>query len=152
MSGAGGAFIGPPAGKLGIRSATPRKGEPAGLVRPRRDPSTGCRVYDDADPRDARLTRQLRWDGYRLEQIAPLIDQVRAAGGPEQLEAAPCDWRARLSARGRAMRTGAARVPVQVPDRLPRVTRRAGHGHRPTGRRPGRAVPRAPCGAQAPVP
>lgn len=109
-SGPGGTFIGPLAGKLGIRPATLRKWERAGLVRPRRDPQTGYRVYDDADVRDARLAHQLRRGGYLLEQIAPLIAQVRAAGGLEPLEAALHDWQGRLSARGRAMLGGAAEL------------------------------------------
>ncbi|MFG2563477.1 TioE family transcriptional regulator [Streptomyces sp. NPDC048496] len=114
VSGPGGAFIGPLAGKLGIRPATLRKWERAGLVRPRRDPRTGYRVYDEADVRDARLAHQLRRGGYLLEQIAPLIAQVRAAGGLEPLEAALCDWRGRLSARGRAMLTGAAELEAYL--------------------------------------
>ncbi|WP_030160897.1 TioE family transcriptional regulator [Streptomyces sp. NRRL S-244] len=103
-------FIGLLAEALGIRPATLRKWERAGLVRPRRDPLTGYRVYGEADVRDARLAHQLRRGGYRLEQIAPLIAQVRNAGGLEPLEAALGDWRARLSARGRAMLTGAAEL------------------------------------------
>lgn len=113
-SGAGGTFIGPLAGKLGIRPATLRKWEQAGLVRPRRDPLTGYRVYEEADVRDARMTHQLRRGGYPLEQIAPLIAQVRAAGGPEPLEAALRDWHGRLAARGRAMLTGAAELEAYL--------------------------------------
>lgn len=113
-SGAGGTFIGPLAGRLGIRSATLRKWERAGLVSPRRDPRTGYRVYDEADVRDARLARQLRRGGYPLERIAPLIAQVRSAGGVEPLEAALADWRARLSARGRAMVSGAAELEAYL--------------------------------------
>ncbi|NEE56574.1 MerR family transcriptional regulator, partial [Streptomyces sp. SID8455] len=96
-------FIGPLADRLSIRPATLRKWEHAGLVRPRRDPLTGYRVYGEADVRDARLVHQLRRGGYLLEQIAPLIDQVRAAGGLAPLEAALGDWHSRLSARGRAL-------------------------------------------------
>ncbi|MFB6977213.1 TioE family transcriptional regulator [Streptomyces scopuliridis] len=117
VSGPGGTFIGPLAGKLGIRSATLRAWERAGLVRPRRDPRTGYRVYDEADVRDARLAHQLRRGGYLLEQIAPLIDQVRAAGGLEPLEAALRDWRGRLSARGRAMLAGAAELEAYLRER-----------------------------------
>ncbi|MET9514739.1 TioE family transcriptional regulator [Streptomyces sp. NPDC002994] len=113
----GGTFIGPLAGKLGIRSATLRKWERAGLVRPRRDPRTGYRVYDEADVRDVLLAHQLRRGGYLLEQIAPLIAQVRAAGGLEPLEAALRDWHGRLSARGRAMLAGAAELDAYLRDR-----------------------------------
>ncbi|MFD4975256.1 TioE family transcriptional regulator [Streptomyces sp. NPDC058424] len=114
VSGPGGTFIGPLAEKLGIRPATLRAWERAGLVRPRRDPRTGYRVYDEADVRDARLAHQLRRGGYLLEQIAPLIAQVRAAGGLEPLEAALSDWHGRLSARGRAMLTGAAELEAYL--------------------------------------
>ncbi|MHC3820204.1 TioE family transcriptional regulator [Streptomyces sp. DT9] len=110
-------FIGPLAGRLGIRPATLRKWEGAGLLSPDRDPLTGYRVYDEADVRDARLTHQLRRGGYLLEQIAPLIAQVRGSGGPEPLEAALGDWRARLSARGRAMLTGAAELDGYLRER-----------------------------------
>ncbi|MFF3837684.1 TioE family transcriptional regulator [Streptomyces sp. NPDC001930] len=110
-------FIGPLAEQLGIRPATLRAWERAGLVRPRRDPRTGYRVYDEADVRDARLVHQLRRGGYLLEQIAPLITQVRAAGGLEPLEAALDDWRGRLSARGRAMLAGAAALEAYLRER-----------------------------------
>ncbi|WP_030686393.1 TioE family transcriptional regulator [Streptomyces globisporus] len=110
----GGTFIGPLARQLGIRPATLRTWERAGLVRPRRDSRTGYRVYDGAAARDARMTHQLRRGGYLLEQIAPLVDQVRTAGGVEPLEAALGDWHRRLSARGRAMLTGAAELEAYL--------------------------------------
>ncbi|MFF4580465.1 MerR family DNA-binding transcriptional regulator [Streptomyces sp. NPDC001389] len=111
---AGGRFIGPLARELGIRPATLRAWEAAGLVRPGRDPLTGYRVYDGAAVRDARLARQLRRGGYPLEQIAPLVERVRGAGGLEPLEAALGDWRARLSARGRALLAGAAALETYL--------------------------------------
>ncbi|MFH9478560.1 TioE family transcriptional regulator [Streptomyces anulatus] len=110
----GGMFVGPLAGRLGIRPATLRKWERAGLVTPRRDPRTGYRVYAETDVRDAGLAHQLRRGGYRLEQIAPLIAQVRAAGGLEPLAAALRDWHARLAARGRAMLAGAAELDAYL--------------------------------------
>ncbi|MFF0751739.1 TioE family transcriptional regulator [Streptomyces sp. NPDC004267] len=113
----GDTFIGPLAAKLGIKPATLRTWERAGLVRPRRDPRTGYRVYDEAAVRDARLAHQLRRGGYLLEQIAPLIDRVRAAGGLEPLEAALGDWHRRLSARGRAMLAGAAELEAYLRER-----------------------------------
>ncbi|MEU9955030.1 TioE family transcriptional regulator [Streptomyces sp. NPDC050982] len=116
-SGAADRFIGPLAAELGIRPATLRKWERAGLVRPRRDPLTGYRVYHESDVRDARLAHQLRRGGYLLEQIAPLLAQVRSAGGLEPLEAALSDWRGRVSARGRAMLTGAAELETYLRER-----------------------------------
>jgi DNA-binding transcriptional MerR regulator len=104
----GDTFVGPLARRLGIRPATLRKWERAGLVQPRRDPHTGYRVYSAADVRDAQLTHQLRRGGYLLEQIALLIAQVRSAGGIAPLESMLSDWHARLTARGHAMLTGAA--------------------------------------------
>lgn len=112
--GSGAMFVGALAHELGVRPATLRKWERAGLVRPRRDPRTGYRVYDEADVRDARLAHQLRRGGYLLDRIAPLLDQVRAAGGLEPLEAALDDWHARLSARGRAMLSGAAELDAYL--------------------------------------
>ncbi|MFJ7071817.1 MerR family transcriptional regulator [Streptomyces sp. NPDC098781] len=116
-AGSGGTFIGPLAGRLGVRPATLRKWERAGLVRPGRDPHTGYRVYDEADVRDARLAHQLRRGGYLLEQIAPLIAQVRTAGGLEPLEATLHDWQGRLSARGRALLIGAAELETYLRER-----------------------------------
>ncbi|MEU6077953.1 TioE family transcriptional regulator [Micromonospora sp. NPDC047074] len=110
----GDTFVGPLSRRLGIRPATLRKWEHAGLVQPRRDPRTGYRVYGAADVRDARLVHQLRRGGYLLEQIAPLIAQVRSAGGVAPLDAMLRDWRARLSARSRAMLTGAAALDAYL--------------------------------------
>jgi DNA-binding transcriptional MerR regulator len=107
-------FVGPLSKRLGVRPATLRKWERAGLVQPRRDPRTGYRVYRAADVRDALLAHQLRRGGYPLEQIAPLIAQVRSAGGVAPLESMLRDWRARLSARSRAMLTGAAALDAYL--------------------------------------
>jgi DNA-binding transcriptional MerR regulator len=110
----GDTFVGPLARKLGVRPATLRKWEVAGLVRPDRDPRTGYRVYRAADVRDAQLVHQLRRGGYLLEQIAPLIDQVRTAGGVAPVESMLRDWHSRLTARGRAMLTGAAALDAYL--------------------------------------
>lgn len=129
-------FVGPLARRLGIRPATLRKWERAGLVQPRRDPQTGYRVYSAADVRDALLAHQLRRGGYLLEQIAPLIAQVRSAGGVAPIASTLRDWHARLSARSRAMLTGAAALDAYL------SCRPAPHGGRPS------AAP-APPGALA---
>ncbi|MFG2575070.1 MerR family transcriptional regulator [Streptomyces sp. NPDC048481] len=110
-------FIGRLAAELGVRPATLRAWERAGLVRPRRDPRTGYRVYEEADAREARLAHQLRRGGYLLEQIAPLIARVREADGTEPLEAALFDWRTRVSARGRAMLSGSAELEAYLRER-----------------------------------
>lgn len=95
-------------------------------MRPRRDPLTGYRVYEEGDVRDARLARQLRRGGQPLERIAPLLAQVRAAGGVEPLEGTLADVRARLSARARAMLHGAAEL-----DGYLRLRQRPGDGDAP---------------------
>lgn len=110
-------FVGPLARQLGIRPATLRKWEQAGLVHPQRDPRTGYRVYTPADVRDAHLARQLRRGGYLLRQIAPLLARVRAAGGVEPLRATLDQWRGRLTTRGRAMLAGAASLDTYLAER-----------------------------------
>ncbi|GAA4726351.1 TioE family transcriptional regulator [Phytohabitans rumicis] len=110
----GDTFVGPLARRLGLRAATLRKWERAGLVQPRRDQQTGYRVYRAADVRDALLVHQLRRGGYRSAQIAPLIAQVRSAGGVAPLESMLRDWHARLASRSRAMLTGAAALDAYL--------------------------------------
>ncbi|MGW4424557.1 MerR family transcriptional regulator [Streptosporangium sp. NPDC004631] len=107
-------FIGPLARRLGIRPATLRKWERAGLIVPRRDPRTGYRVYASADVRDVLLAHQLRRGGYGLEQIARVLERVRTAGGPEPLRATLREWQDRLTARGLAMLAGAAALDVYL--------------------------------------
>lgn len=123
--GRGDTFVGPLARRLGIGPATLRKWERAGLLQPGRDPQTGYRVYSAADVRDALLVHQLRRGGYLLQQIAPVIGQVRTAGGVAPLESMLRDWHARLSARGRAMLSGAAALDAYLDARSDGG---AGHG------------------------
>jgi DNA-binding transcriptional MerR regulator len=110
----GDSFVGPLAKRLGLRPATLRKWERAGVVQPRRDPQTGYRVYSAADVRDVLLAHQLRRGGYLLAQITPVLAQVRSAGGVAPLESMLRDWHARLSARSRAMLTGAAALDAYL--------------------------------------
>jgi DNA-binding transcriptional MerR regulator len=114
----GDVFVGPLSRRLGLRPTTLRKWERAGLVQPGRDPQTGYRVYRAPDVRDAQLVSQLRRGGYRLEQIAPVMTQVRSAGGVAPLESMLRDWQARLAARSRAMLRGAAALDTYL-DRRP---------------------------------
>ncbi|MEU4625505.1 TioE family transcriptional regulator [Actinoplanes sp. NPDC023801] len=100
--------VGALAHRLGITPATLRKWERAGILAPAR--SKGARVYSSDDVRDAELAHLLRRGGYLLDHISAVIEQVRAAGGPGPLAASIEQWRARLTARGRAMLTGAARL------------------------------------------
>ncbi|MFI8521595.1 TioE family transcriptional regulator [Streptomyces sp. NPDC085481] len=111
-------FIGPLARRLGIRPATLRTWERAGLIVPRRDPRTGYRVYTPDDVRDALLAHQLRRGGHGLEHIARVLDQVRTAGGPEPLQATLRQWHQRLTARGRALLTAAAALDTYLGPRI----------------------------------
>ena len=81
-------FVGQLARQLRVRPATLRKWERADLLQPRRDPRTG----------------------YLLDQIAPLVAQVRTAGGVEPLRATLEDWRAAHTRQGLAMLAGAAEL------------------------------------------
>ena len=68
--------------RLGVRPATLRKWEKAGILRPVRDPVTHYRVYSPDDVRDAELAHLLRRGGYLLSHIATVLKHVRGAGGP----------------------------------------------------------------------
>jgi DNA-binding transcriptional MerR regulator len=100
--------VGALAHRLDVTPATLRKWERAGILAPAR--VRNARVYSPEDVRDAELAHLLRRGGYRLDHIATVVRQVRAAGGPGPLAASIEGWRARITARGRAMLTGAARL------------------------------------------
>jgi DNA-binding transcriptional MerR regulator len=96
--------------RLGVRPATLRKWEGAGILLPARDPVTHYRVYSPDDVRDAELAHMLRRGGYLLAHIATVLRHVRGAGGPAALASSLRDWRDRLTDRGREMLTAAARL------------------------------------------
>ncbi|MEW2476827.1 TioE family transcriptional regulator [Micromonospora gifhornensis] len=100
--------------RLGVRPATLRKWERAGILQPVRDAATGYRVYSADDVRDAELAHLLRRGGYRLDHIADVLRRVREAGGAEPLAASLRQWRDQLTARGRALLTGAARLADHI--------------------------------------
>jgi DNA-binding transcriptional MerR regulator len=102
--------VGTLAHRLDVRPATLRTWERTGILRPARDPATGYRVYSPADVRDAELAHLLRRGGYRLCYIAGVLDRVRDAGGTEPLTESLRQWRERLTERGVAMLTAAARL------------------------------------------
>ncbi|GMA38013.1 MerR family transcriptional regulator [Mobilicoccus caccae] len=102
--------IGDLAHRLGVTSATLRSWERLGVLRPERDPATGFRVYSGADVSDADLAHLLRRGGYRLDDIAGVLEQIRSAGGASAVAAAMQEWRQRLTTRGLAMLTAAAKL------------------------------------------
>jgi DNA-binding transcriptional MerR regulator len=95
--------IGALAHQLGLRPATLRRWERAGVLHPDRDPATGYRTYTHSDVRDANLVHQLRRSGYLLTQIAPILDDLRDAISPALAAAAIADRRERLHTRALAM-------------------------------------------------
>ncbi|MEV6349641.1 MerR family transcriptional regulator [Actinoplanes sp. NPDC051851] len=100
--------IGALAHRLGITPATLRTWERAGILAPVRVRT--ARSYSPEDVRDADLAHLLRRGGYPLDRIAAVIAQVHAAGGPGPLADSIDRWRERITARGRAMLLGSARV------------------------------------------
>ena len=106
--------IGAVAHRLGLRPATLRKWERAGILVPPRDPVTRHRFYGPSDVRDAELAHLLRRGGYLLDHIASVSAQVRAAGGASALASSLDNWRDRLTTRGRAMVTAAARLDAYL--------------------------------------
>ncbi|MFF2348246.1 MerR family transcriptional regulator [Kitasatospora sp. NPDC058115] len=102
--------IGELAHRLRLTPATLRSWEAAGILRPARDPATGHRVFGAADVRDADLAHLLRRGGYRLQDIAAVVEQVRTAGGTTALAAALAGWRRRLTDRGLAMLEASAQL------------------------------------------
>lgn len=108
------AFVGDVARRLGLVPATLRAWERHGIVAPSRDRATGYRIYSDDDVRDARIAHQLRRGGYSLDRIAEIVDQIRAAGGIEDLSAMLAGWQHALSSRGRALLRGAAALDAYL--------------------------------------
>ncbi|MFI1524259.1 MerR family transcriptional regulator [Kitasatospora cineracea] len=103
-----GTHIGPLAHRLGLRPATLRAWERAGLVSPLRDARTGYRVYPPAQVRELLLAEQLRRGGHGLARTAEILHHLRSAGSPEAVRPTLAAWQSRLTARGRALLAGAA--------------------------------------------
>nr|AGS49466.1 transcriptional regulator, MerR family [uncultured bacterium esnapd6] len=100
--------IGKLSDRLGVTVATLRNWEAAGILVPQR--TSGHRVYNADDVRDAELAHLLRRGGYPLEQISTVVEQVRTAGGTLALSEALENWQQRLTARGVAMLGAACKL------------------------------------------
>ncbi|WP_410624861.1 TioE family transcriptional regulator [Amycolatopsis sp. cmx-8-4] len=101
--------IGELAHRLRVTPATLRNWEQAGILTPARD-AAGYRVYRAEDVRDADVAHLLRRGGYPLGHIATVVEQIRTAGGTEELSRALAGWQARLTAQGVAMLDASARL------------------------------------------
>jgi DNA-binding transcriptional MerR regulator len=71
------ALIGQVAATIGVRTPVLRLWERRGLLRPRRDPVTGYRVFDPAEQRAAHLIAVLRRGNFGFGIIAAVIDTIR---------------------------------------------------------------------------
>ncbi|MGW2371618.1 MULTISPECIES: MerR family transcriptional regulator [Kitasatospora] len=100
--------------RLGVTPATLRTWEAAGILTPPRDRATGHRLFRPEDIRDADLAHLLRRGGYPLAHIATVVREIRTAGGTGGLAAALDGWQQRLTDRGRAMLTAAARLDAYL--------------------------------------
>ncbi|EXU63013.1 MerR family transcriptional regulator [Streptomyces sp. PRh5] len=102
--------IGEVAARLGLRTSALRVWESAGLLRPRRDRSTGYRVYGPSDVRDARMIDLLRQVRYPLPQIRPVLDGLRRTGSSEALRTVIARRQEGLARRATAMLEGSCRL------------------------------------------
>lgn len=101
-------LVGELARQLGVRAATLRLWESAGLLMPSREPTTKYRRYGALQVRDARIIAMLRQGRYGFEQIRPVLEGLRHTGSTEALRAAVAERRAAHDRRTRAMLHGAA--------------------------------------------
>ncbi|MFD4700554.1 MerR family transcriptional regulator [Streptomyces niveus] len=109
--------IGALAHRLGLRPATLRRWERAGLLHPHRDPATGYRTYAPGDVRDATIVHQLRRGGYVLAQIAPLLGELRDVTSPASAASAIAERRHRLHTRALAMLRASAETGEYLHER-----------------------------------
>ncbi|MFI2040786.1 MerR family DNA-binding transcriptional regulator [Streptomyces bottropensis] len=103
-------LIGEVAALLGVRTSTLRVWEAAGLLTPRRERDTGYRHYAPEEVRDARFILALRRDHYLLDQIRPVLEDLRDEGGTEALRTAITARRTALTSRTAAMLEGAGHL------------------------------------------
>jgi len=76
--------IGAVARRVGVRVSTVRSWEKHGLVRPRRDSTSGYRLYDAAEVGRVQVIALLRNGGYGFDAIRPVLTEL-ATGHPEQV-------------------------------------------------------------------
>lgn len=111
--------IGDLAHRLHLTPATLRSWERVGILTPARDPVTGHRIFRASDTRDAELAHLLRRGGYLLGHISTVVQQIRTAGGTDELSSALDHWQRKLTAQGLAMLNAATQLNhyLSVPTR-----------------------------------
>lgn len=88
--------VGEAARLVGVRISSLHFWEEQELLRPRRDPESGYRLYDAAEVRRLRIVVVLRGAGYRFDAIRAVLDEL-AAGRPSTALSAIERRRAELS-------------------------------------------------------
>ncbi len=73
-------LIGEVAAEVGVRTPVLRLWERRGLLRPRRHPATGYRVFDPAEQRAAHLVAVLRRGNFAFDIIDAVIETLRTSG------------------------------------------------------------------------
>ncbi|WP_369034444.1 MerR family transcriptional regulator [Streptomyces adonidis] len=114
--------IGELAALLGVRTSALRVWEAAGLLTPARERGTRYRQFGPDDIRDARLIQTLRRSHYPLDQIRPVLEELRQQGSTEELRAAVVARGEALAGRTRAMLAGAGRLAEYIEYVEQRVT------------------------------
>jgi DNA-binding transcriptional MerR regulator len=79
-----GARIGDVAAAVGVHTPVLRLWEQRGLLRPAREKSTGYRVYDETEFRNAHLIALLRRANYPFAIVEAALDELRTSGSPER--------------------------------------------------------------------
>jgi DNA-binding transcriptional MerR regulator len=92
------ARIGHVAADVGVRPPVLRLWERRGLLRPRRDPATGYRLYDPAEQRAAHLVAVLRAGHFAFGIIDAVIAALRSSGSVTRALAELADATSRFSA------------------------------------------------------
>ncbi|MGX1271635.1 MerR family transcriptional regulator [Streptomyces phaeoluteigriseus] len=108
--------IGEVAALLGVRPSALRVWEAAALLAPPREHPTGYRVYGSADVRDARVIHSLRRSHYLLDQIRPVLADLRREGSAESLRTALTARAASLTTRSQAMLAAAGALSAYLAD------------------------------------
>jgi DNA-binding transcriptional MerR regulator len=106
--------IGEVARVVGVRTSALRVWERGGLLRPARQRSTGYRVYDQTELRNARVVALLRSGAYPMPTVKAVLDELRATGSPERVRAELAQRERDLHRRSRARLKGSAALATYL--------------------------------------
>ncbi|MEV6407574.1 MerR family transcriptional regulator [Streptomyces bobili] len=106
--------IGEVAALIGVRPSALRVWEAASLLTPPREHPTGYRLYGPAELRDARVIHSLRRSHYLLDQIRPVLEDLRREGGTKSLRRALTARAESLTTRSQAMLAAAGALSTYL--------------------------------------